>query len=42
MAGADDAKKFRPIRLVGSIYKILADVLASSLRKVVGKVVSPN
>jgi len=42
MAGADDITKFRPISLVGSVYKILAKVLASRLRKVVGKVVSPN
>jgi len=42
MAGADDITKFRPISLVGSVYKILAKVLALRLRKVVGKVVSPN
>ena len=32
MAGADDITKFRPISLVGSVYKILAKVLASRLR----------
>jgi len=42
MAGADDIKNLRPISLVGSVYKILAKVLASRLRKVVGKNVSPN
>jgi len=42
MGGADDITKFRPISLVGSVCKILAKVLASRLRKVVGKVVSPN
>ena len=42
MAGADDITKFRPIGLVGSVYKILAKVLASRLRKVVGKVISAN
>ena len=35
-------KKFRPIGLAGSTYKSLVNVLASRLRKVVGKVVSPN
>ena len=42
MAGADDIKSFRPISLVGSVYKILAKVLASRLRRVVGKVVGPS
>ena len=31
---------FRPISLVGSLYKILAKVLANRLRKVIGRVVS--
>ena len=39
--GADDIKFFRPISFVGSVYKILAKVLASRLRKVVEKVVGP-
>jgi len=39
VVGADDIKNFRPISLVGSLYKILAEVLASRLWKVVGKVV---
>jgi len=39
VAGAVDIKDFRPISLLGSVYKILAKVLASRLRKVVGKVV---
>ena len=39
VAGAVNLKDFRPISLVGSVYKILAQVLASRLRKVVGKVV---
>jgi len=42
MAGADDITKVKPISFVGSVYKILAKVLASRLRKVVGEVVSPN
>jgi hypothetical protein len=33
---------FRPISLVGSMYKVLAKVLANTLRKVIGKVVSPT
>jgi len=42
MARAYDIVNFRPISLVGSVYKILAKVLRSRLRKVVGKVISPN
>ena len=42
MARTNDINKFRPISLVGSVYKILAKVLASRLRSVVDKVVSPN
>ena len=37
---AKDLKDFRPISLLGSLYKILAKVLANRLKKVVGKVVS--
>ena len=36
----DDLKDFRPISLVGSLYKILAKVLANRLKKVVGNVIS--
>jgi len=39
VAEAEDIHNFRPISLVGSVYKILAKVLASRLRLVVGKVV---
>ena len=39
VGGTVDLKDFRPISLVGSVYKILTKVLASRLRKVVGKVV---
>jgi len=42
VAGTIDISKFRPISLVESVYKILAKVLASRLRSVVAKVVSPN
>ena len=38
--GAKDLRDFRPISLVGSLYKWLAKVLANRLKKVVGKVVS--
>ncbi|RVW12312.1 Transposon TX1 uncharacterized 149 kDa protein [Vitis vinifera] len=39
-AGAEDLRDFRPISLLGSLYKWLAKVLANRLKKVVGKVVS--
>ena len=38
--GNEDLKDFRPISLLGSLYKILAKVLANCLKKVVAKVVS--
>ena len=38
--GAEDLKDFRSISLLGSLYKILAKVLANRLKKVVVKVVS--
>ena len=38
--GVDDLKDFRPISLVGSLYKLLTKVLANRLKKVMGKVVS--
>src|SRR4051812_28960117 len=34
--------EFRPICLVGSIYKIIAKILAARLMKVIGKLVSTN
>ena len=39
--GADDLRDFRPISLVGGIYKLLAEVLANRLKKVINRVVSP-
>ena len=38
--GTDDLKDFRPISLVGSLYKILVKVLANRLKRVVGNVIS--
>ena len=38
--GDAEEKDFRPISLLGSLYKILANVLANRLKRVVGKVVS--
>jgi len=42
VAGTNDINKFKPVSLVGSVYKILAKLLASRLRSVVDKVLSPN
>ena len=39
---AVEIKDFRPISLVGGLYKILAKVLANRLKKVVGQVVSTS
>ena len=39
--GAEDLGDFRPISLLGGLYKLLAKVLANRLKKVLGKVVSP-
>ena len=38
--GANDLKDFRHISLVGSLYKMLAKLLANSLKRVIGKRVS--
>ena len=39
-SGAKNLGDFRPISLVGGLYKLLAKVLANRLKKVIGKVVS--
>ena len=39
--GAEDLKDFRPISLVGSIYKLIAKVLANRLKKVMNGLVNP-
>ena len=36
----EDLRDYRPIGLVGWLYKLLAKVLANRLKQVVGKVVS--
>ncbi|RVW22134.1 Transposon TX1 uncharacterized 149 kDa protein [Vitis vinifera] len=38
--GAGDVKDFRPISLLGSLYKPLAKVLVNRLKRLIGKVVS--
>ena len=40
--GAEDLGDFRPISLLGGLYKLLAKVLTNRLKKVVGKAVSPT
>ena len=39
--GAEDLKDFRPISLVGSLYKVIAKVLANRLKKVRNGLVNP-
>ena len=38
--GASDVQDYKPISLVGSLYKIIAKVLANRLKGVMGKLVS--
>ena len=38
--GAGDVQDFKPISLMGSLYKIIAKVLENRLKRVMGKVVS--
>ena len=41
-ANVEDLKSFRPISLVGGLYKILAKFLANRLKRDIGKVVSSS
>jgi len=41
-AGAIDIKDYRPISLVGSMYKLLSKVLARRLKGVIGSLISEN
>ena len=38
---AEDLRDYKPISLIGGLYKILAKVLANRLRCIIDKVVSP-
>ena len=40
--GAEGLKDFRPISLVGGLYKLLAQVLTNRLKSIVGMLVSNN
>ena len=38
--GAEDFKDFRPISFVGSLYKLIAKVIANRLKKIMGRLVN--
>ena len=40
--GAIDIKDFRPISMIGSIYKIIAKILARTLAKVIPNLIREN
>uniref|UniRef100_A0A0V0HBD2 Putative ovule protein n=1 Tax=Solanum chacoense TaxID=4108 RepID=A0A0V0HBD2_SOLCH len=41
-AGASELKDYRPISLIGGVYKIIAKLLAERLKRVVSKLVNKN
>ena len=41
-ADAQNIKDYRPISLIGCVYKLLSKVLARRLRKVIGSLISEN
>lgn len=41
-AGAGSIKEFRPISLIGSLYKVISKVLAMRLKSVLSKIISEN
>lgn len=40
--GANEITEYRPISLVGAVYKIIYKVLANQLSEVVGKIISKS
>ncbi|RVW43483.1 hypothetical protein CK203_095333 [Vitis vinifera] len=40
--GVEELGDYRPINLLGGLYKLLAKVLANRIKKVIGKVISPD
>ncbi|RVW49859.1 putative mitochondrial protein [Vitis vinifera] len=40
--GVEELGDYRPISLLGGLYKLLAKVLANRIKKVIGKVISPD
>lgn len=40
--GAEEIKDFRPISLLGSVYKIFSKLMAGRLKKVINSLISPN
>ena len=40
--GTEELGDYRPISLLGGLYKLLAKVLANRLKKIIGKVISPD
>lgn len=42
IVGANNIKNFRPISLMGSLYKLFAKVLARRMSKMLGEVIGEN